>query len=69
MGQAASIVNDARDAANAKATEAEKQTEAELNNLSILLEARSQQFMSKLIANKGEDKTVPIKVVLCSWSL
>lgn len=64
MGVAASTINTMYEEAQRQADEREKQVAADLNNLTMLLGAKSQEFMSKLVTNKGEDKTVPVKTIV-----
>lgn len=61
MGQAISVVREQLKNDNA---EQQKQDEADLNNLATLLDARMQEYHTKLVHATGEDKTVPIKTVI-----
>lgn len=61
MGASVSAANER---ARAQQREAQAKMEAELSNLNEILLNRQHLYLSQLINNKGEDKTIPVKTFL-----
>lgn len=50
--------------AQAQADANQRQVEADLKNLNEILTSKAEEYFLKLINNKGEDKTIPIKTLI-----